>query len=138
MICSFSRSSADPSKLIAKIHKWPKREPWNKLLLASPPLPPILRRHREHNEEAITTRGQGEGARPIQPRSFLLACPHCGQVKECLRIRLYTTRVRTIACNTCHRAIVSSKWSCPLPNPLAPMQRPSPHWSRVRRFESYW
>ena len=112
MICSFTRSSSDPTVLIAKVHKWPKKEPWGKLLQANPNLPPILRRHQEQFEDSIISRGQRGGDKLVQPRSFQLSCPSCGRIKECSNIRLFTTRVRTIACTSCNRSIVSSKWSC--------------------------
>ena len=49
----------------------------------------------------------------MHPHSFSLACPRCSSFKECCRIRLYTSRVRTITCSDCNKAIVSSKWTCP-------------------------
>ena len=33
-------------------------------------------------------------------------------MKDCCKVRLHTTRVRTVACSVCHRATVSSKWTC--------------------------
>ena len=49
----------------------------------------------------------------MQPDAFILVCPRCNTAKDCSRVRLYTTRVRSVLCPVCQRTTVSSKWYCP-------------------------
>ena len=112
--CSHSASPRGPWATPPSNHqKMLKNEPWDAILPKNPGLPHILQRHREQQVQDISIRGQRERTKLIQPRSFPLTCPYCGNVKECSKTRLYTSRVRSITCNTCNRAIVASKWSCP-------------------------
>ena len=42
MICSITANKCDQDMLTSKVHKWPVKEPWTKLLLATPPTLKLL------------------------------------------------------------------------------------------------
>ena len=111
MLLTFNQSD-DPERLYNRRLKWPKADPWFHLIPKNPGLPRILLRHREHLEQSIDIRGAKGGTRYAQPASFELFCPHCKILKNCCRIKLYTTRVRSIHCGECNLTSVASKWHC--------------------------
>jgi len=91
----------------------PKREPWDVILRPAPsPLQSIIANKRARKNDAISTRGERGDGRELRPQAFHLSCPSCSNLKNCVRVKLFTTTARGLTCNNCKLSTSSTRWLC--------------------------
>ena len=100
-------------KLRASAAPLPKKEPWFNTLAPGPtPISKIMNSRRDNMHANIMIRGERGDHRELRPSVFFLKCPSCGHIRDCARVRLFTTTARGLTCNSCKKSTSSTRWRC--------------------------
>ena len=85
----------------------PRIEPWLHIIASTPtPLLTILQNRCNGRLESIEHQGERGDGRDLKAQFSPLECSHCGAVKDCAKVRLYTTCAKGVTCSTCTNASV--------------------------------